>query len=149
MISPGIARLWCALIVAPWLMALCAPYRACGFDAPGAQLHGYWLLAIGWIGPLAANFGWYANVLLLMGVARLAMGRLPGNWTALAGLGLAASALLPAWIFDFDTDGRFHANFIRGQAVLWWLASFVILAIGWVIFTILPSFRRPPPKIPS
>jgi hypothetical protein len=140
----GLARLWSVVILAPWLLALWAPYQVSGYDAPGPQPHGCWLLLVGWLGPLTANFGWFANLLLAKSVARLAMGRPPGGRSALGGLALALSALLPAWIFDVDTDGGFHANLIRGEAVLWWLTAFVGLAFAGLIFRPLRAWNIGP-----
>lgn len=92
----GPARLLALLAMAVY--AACLPLPAIYADnwaGPETFWTGLDVLAAGWLGLLEANIAWYANVLFLVGVVRLLLGRLARNgWIFLAAALVACDSYL-------------------------------------------------------
>ncbi len=98
-------------------------------DGPRA---GFDMLVLGWIGPLAGHFGWYANPLLLTSWV-LGLSRKPRRAEIRVGLGYAALGLACTSLVSLPlgemprNDGLVAADFVRlGPGVFVWLAAFVV-----------------------
>ena len=119
----------------PWIAAFFAPYVQPTYLCPhwaaaSEPSNTGWILASwGWLGPLGGNFAWYANLLLVWMIARLLRGRPPGRRLSLSAFALSGTALLPAFILDFEQDGRFHCQMVSGPAVWLWIAAFAVIAV--------------------
>ena len=86
-------------------------------------MHGFRLMALGWMGPLALSFAWYANIPCFYSIWKLFRGQ--ASWhPALIAFCLALTALLPHAIYS-EVDG-WHRAYIVGPALWLWLCAFAI-----------------------
>jgi hypothetical protein len=122
-----------AIVAALWIGALVTPDLAtCAYDRP-LWAPGYVTLITGWAGPLMmfwhpsiGMFAWYANVLLLICMARMLAGRAPPLPYAVSGLILALTALAPLYFYS-EARGE-DALCGRGAGFWLWISSFVVTA---------------------
>jgi hypothetical protein len=112
---------------------------------------GYWVLVSGWLGIIAFQFGWFANLLIFLAV--LWMYKHPIRATLIA----AAAVLVATQSFWFTVmPGKFENINIIGQGLGFWLwyGSLILMCVG-VIFgsdnetkreltTLKPSPATPP-----
>ena len=122
-------------VAAIWFASLACPFQSAGGygQVAGEGGRGYLLALWGWLGPLEGAVAWYGNLPLGLCILRLLRGRTPGRRSALIGLCLAGTVLLPHFIYDFETDGRLHAEIYFGAAVWLWLLAFAVTAgIAWL-----------------
>ena len=89
-------------------------------------LHGYFLAATGWLGPLELCFAWYANIPFIYCAFKLACGRSPGRRRAWFATGLALSVFVPQLIWGFEL-GKLYVHYFYGPAVWLWLGSFAVI----------------------
>ena len=85
--------------------------------------YGWFLLVLGWIGPLELSFAWFANIPYLICIYQLLRGQIPRTNMVLGSCALASTALVPH--FELDKDGRFHPVLFWGPAVWLWLLAFI------------------------
>ena len=120
------------LVILLWCAAILFPARQIAYGyGPRPEItivDGWALPALGWLGPLAGSFAWYANPMLLIAASRLARGEPPGTRLSLLALALASTVLLPAFLFDFERDGHLHSTFTGGAAVWSGRAAFATAA---------------------
>jgi hypothetical protein len=103
----------------------CAQVVEASRDAPRSVevMHGYRLTALGWLGPFALSFSWYANIPYFYSILKLFHGH--GSWrVALIAFCLALTALLPHAIYS-EVDG-WHRAYIVGPALWLWFCAFAI-----------------------
>ncbi len=126
-----------AIVATLWVGAMVTPDLAtCAYGRPQWAL-GYQTLLTGWAGPLMVfwhpsfgMFAWYANVLLLICLARMMTGRAPAVQYAVPGLMLALTALAP---LSFYSEARGEdALCARGPGFWLWIAAFAITAAAAV-----------------
>lgn len=122
-----------AIVAALWIGSLVTPDLAtCAYGRPRWAL-GYVTLIMGWAGPLmmfwhpsVGMFAWYANVLLLVPMARMLAGRAPPMPYAAPALMLALTALAPLY---FYSEGRGEdALCARGPGFWLWISAFAVTA---------------------
>ena len=96
-------------------------------------MHGFRLTALGWLGPFALSFAWYANIPYFYCICRLFRGHT--SWRVpLIAFCLALTALLPHAIYS-EVDG-WHRAYIVGPALWLWLCAFAInLALAGLSFS--------------
>lgn len=126
-----------AIVATLWIGALSSPDLAtCAYDRPQWAL-GYMTLITGWAGPLmmfwhpsVGMFAWYANVFLLICMARMIAGRAPRLQHAVPGLMLALTALAP---LSFYSEARGQDPLCaRGPGFWLWIAAFAVTAAAAV-----------------
>jgi hypothetical protein len=93
-------------------------------------MRGFRLMLLGWLGPLALSFAWYAHIPYFYSVWKLFSGRATVR-AAWIGFGLALTALLPHALYS-EVDGWHRAYFI-GAALWLWLGAF---AVNLVVATV-------------
>lgn len=122
-----------AIVAALWIAALMTPDLAtCAYGQPQFA-PGYETLITGWAGPLMmvwhpsfGMFAWYANVFLLISMARMLRGRAPALHHAMPGLMLALTALAPMYFYS-DARGE-DALCARGPGFWLWMSAFAVTA---------------------
>lgn len=122
------------VVLGLWVTAQFLPYTTTTQGGSGGvnRDYGYHLALWGWLGPLELNIAWYANIPLLVTVARILLGKRPHPRVTLVTTLIALDALVPAAWFDFEVSGQFRAIFLSGPAVWVWLGAFAVNAIlGW------------------
>lgn len=95
-----------------------------------STLMGYWVLVAGWLGIVAFQFGWFANLLIFLSV--LWMYKYPIRATLIA----AAAVLVATQSFWFTVmPGKYENVNVIGQGTGFWLwyGSLILMCIG-VIF---------------
>jgi hypothetical protein len=92
-------------------------------------VHGYFLAAFGWLGPLELRFAWFANVPLVACAMRMVRGLTPWRRWAFCAACLALTVLLPAFIPDVGQGGH-HIGYIRGPSIWLWLSPFAIVLVA-------------------
>ena len=112
-----------------WIAALLTPYRADVAEFGGGS--GWFLLVVGWIGPFALSFAWYANIFFIIALFQLLNGRPPGFCMSSIGLVIAMTVLLPCYLAQ-------TAICFSGPAVWFWLLA---LIVAWLpaLFTRIHS----------
>jgi hypothetical protein len=86
-------------------------------------MHGSRLTALGWLGPFALSFAWYANIPYFYCIGKLFRGYASWRIASIA-FTLALTALLPHAIYS-EVDG-WHRAHIVGPALWLWLCAFAI-----------------------
>jgi hypothetical protein len=133
----GYRRLAGIVAILIWIASLALPAETeCGFSHPNS---GYLILLSGWLGPLAGQFGWYANLFMVWTIGRLLANKRPGIIPAIIGLGLALSAL--AWKTT-PTDTGYTTMCERHSGFYAWIACAVLLAfVALADFTMRPKSK--------
>jgi len=122
-----------AIVAALWVSALATPNLAVCVYGPPQWGFGYHTLITGWAGPLmvfwhpsVGMFAWYANVLLLIAMARMLRGHAPPLRLAVPGLALSLTALAPLYFYS-EARGQ-DALCARGPGFWLWIAAFAVTA---------------------
>jgi hypothetical protein len=119
-----------------WIASLLLPVETdCGSPYPS---HGYNIFAIGWLGALDMQFGWFANLFMLWVMGRLLFDRRPGIIPAIIGLGLALSA--PAWK-DTPTDVQTSVCERHSGFYLWIACAALLAFVALADFTMGPKLK--------
>ena len=121
-------QLGIVLTLGPWIASnfvSCAQVIEAGRYAPRAveAMHGFRLATLGWLGPFALSFAWYANIPYFYCIWKLFRGQ-ASQRAALIAFCLALTALLPHAIYS-EVDG-WHRAYITGPALWLWLCAFAI-----------------------
>lgn len=106
-----------------WVGSLWLP----AFHTSQGDVLGYWLFITGWMGFAVFQFGWYANLIMLLGV--LLMNHLPkrASLMALAGIVMATQAF---WLHALPSDSvKMEITGLAPGFWLWYL-SMLLLGIG-------------------
>lgn len=106
-----------------WVGSLWLP----AFQTNQGEVLGYWLFITGWMGFAVFQFGWYANLVMLLGV--LLMNHLPRRAAllALTGIVLATQSF---WLHALPGDAV-RMDITGLSAGFWlWYASMLLLGIG-------------------
>ncbi|MEQ1527156.1 MAG: hypothetical protein ABL911_10485 [Gallionella sp.] len=113
------------LVIAALLIWLCS-LMLTGFVTNSTQkLPGWYILAIGWLSPVALNFAWFANLFFLFATLSLIGGNIPYKSSIIAAL-----LSLDTFRFDLMPDGHSYGDRVTGYgwgAVLWFLSIFLLL----------------------
>ena len=119
------------------LAALAAGLWIASFFLPAVETgqgwHIGWQIAVaGWAGPLAMQFGWYANLLIIPALGMLALGEPRGDFDSIAKLGLALFLLWANTLFwaDIPLDNGRHEILARGAGYYAWMAAMLIAWLG-------------------
>jgi hypothetical protein len=119
-----------------WLAATAAFLWLASFFLPAVRLGEDWELGwrvaeMGWAGPLVMQFGWYANLIMLPALGRLAFGK-PGGDSDAWKLGLILFLLWFNTLFwteiPFDPGPLTIAA--RGAGYYAWMASLLVVWLG-------------------
>lgn len=105
-------------------------------------MNGLLVLQIGWLGPLAAEFGWFGNISLMILLIRMLWARKPTRLDlALAGASVAAAIDAMFWReMYFDSGSKPIQAFGAGYYV--WLSAILIPSL----WTIWRRFQSKAPK---
>jgi hypothetical protein len=119
-------RFWIVLTLGLWIVSNLAPcaqvIEASRYATRSVEaMRGFRLTLLGWLGPLALSFAWYANISYFYCVWRLFGGHASLR-AALIGFCLALTALLPHAMYS-EVDG-WHRAYIAGPALWLWLSAF-------------------------
>lgn len=106
-----------------WVGSLWLP----AFQTSQGEVLGYWLFITGWMGFAVFQFGWYANLVMLLGV--LLMNHLPKRASLMALLGIVM-ATQAFWLHALPSDSVKME--ITGLAPGFWLwySSMLLLGVG-------------------
>jgi len=94
---------------------------------------GWRFALLGCLAPFEFCFAWFANIPFAICVFKLVRGNLPGHFLSVLTAALAASVLLPQFIFQ-PADG-WHIAHVGGPAVWLWLVSIAMAVLGPRIFS--------------
>lgn len=125
-------RLGVLLTLGMWIAATLAPCaqvtEASRYALRNVEaIHGWRLAALGWLGPLALSFAWYANVPYFYSVWKLFLNQ-PAQRAALLAFCLALTVFLPHAIYS-EVDGWHRAYFVGPALWLWLVAIATDLAV--------------------
>jgi hypothetical protein len=99
------------------------------------SLRGIDVLALGWLGPLGGQVGWFANPLIAWQVVRRLLGREPALWVAALCLALALTSF--GWS-STPMDNGSLAICRREAGFYVWLAVPVVLLVAALADRFLP-----------
>ena len=105
-----------------WLASLLLPGLVFYTEKP----LGLNFLLVGWAGPLALNFAWYANPLFLFATKKLITSRRSTTGSSIVATVLAADAFL-FWELPLDEGGATTDLYGYGLGFLLWLAAILVL----------------------
>lgn len=125
-------RTWLAAIAAIlWLASFFLPAVRTG---QGWQM-GWQIAVIGWCGPLAGQFGWYANAIMIPSLGMLALGESPSDFDKMSKL---AAVMFLFWIntlfwTEIPLDSGRQVILARGAGYYAWMASLLIVWGGLLV----------------
>jgi hypothetical protein len=135
--SPAV---WIAILASLALYAVSLFLPALEF-ADHTPVKGYDTLLLGWLGALAYDFPWYANLFYFSALLLVLLGRRNvGQLLCVLALAVGALSLwVRSWYFDESKSTPVQGV---GSAFYCWMASFLVLAL--LLFLV----RLPPPPPP-
>ncbi len=119
------------VLLGVWMLSVASSDALLG--CRGDTIPGWELLLLGWIGPVASQFGWYANVIFLIALPTFVFKRRSGGWSVAVGLlatGLALSSL-GLEVLPNDAGGTSICGF--GTGFYLWLGAIAGLALATIV----------------
>jgi hypothetical protein len=136
-VEPGTATAVAAISAGLWLISLFSPVATLDKGRPG---RGYWLLLVGWLGPLVFQFGWFANPLLWTAWWLLFMAGEPGSSGGMVGVGLVLTGLNAAIWDEIPTGNGSQKVTALHFGFYLWMAT----VLGTAFFMIVLAWATPP-----